>query len=87
MEGRQMTKGCLAVRPIRRRGINDVLRPFFSVFAFCMAALVMVCRASATAATEFCPARLTNIGTKSSGGDLHKLLASREVFVPRRRIA
>ena len=82
-----MTKGCLAVRPIRRRGINDVLRPFFSVFAFCMAALVMVCRASATAATEFCPARLTNIGTKSSGGDLHKRLASREVFVPRRRIA
>jgi hypothetical protein len=63
-----MTKGCVAVRPTRRRGINDVLRSF-AVFAFCMAALVMVCRASATAATEFCPARLTNIGTKSSGGD------------------
>jgi Gram-negative bacterial TonB protein C-terminal len=38
----------------------------FAVFGFCAVALVTACRVSATAATEFCPARLVDIGTKSS---------------------
>jgi Gram-negative bacterial TonB protein C-terminal len=49
-----------------RRG-TDVLRAF-GVFIFCTVALVAVCRASAMAATEFCPATLTDIATKSSSG-------------------
>lgn len=51
-----------------RRGIIDVLRPL-AVVVFCAVALVTACRTSAAAATEFCPAKLTEIGTKSSDGD------------------
>jgi hypothetical protein len=52
------------MQQIPRRGINVLRR--FALFIFCIAALVTVCRAPATAATEFCPARLIHIGTKSS---------------------
>jgi len=39
----------------------------FALFVFCACTIIAACRASATAATEFCPAKLTNVYQKSRG--------------------